>query len=98
MSVKEIPIDSRLPADSEEIVRIFRRPDGKLFFMVQRMPFEDADPATWGLILVDLAHHVANSMEKNGPVPIADILARIREIETAEWADRTDTVERVLDA
>lgn len=49
-----------------------------------------ADPGAWGLMLVDLARHVASAYEQAGTVSRADALARIREAFDAEWASPTD--------
>ena len=49
-----------------------------------------SDPAAWGLVLVDLAHHVAQAYEEGGGLTATDALARIREAFDAEWASPTD--------
>jgi hypothetical protein len=48
------------------------------------------DPAAWGLVLADLAQHVARAYEETGGQTAADALARIREALDAEWASPTD--------
>lgn len=47
------------------------------------------DPAAWGLMLVDLAHHVANAYEQMG-WDRRDALARLKEGFDAEWTAPTD--------
>ena len=47
------------------------------------------DSASWGLLLVDLARHVANAYEEQGHDREA-VLARIREGFDAEWRVPTD--------
>ena len=44
-----------------------------------------ADPAAWGILLVDLARHVAESFERGSQLNRSDALARIREGLDAEW-------------
>jgi hypothetical protein len=51
------------------------------------------DPAAWGLMLVDLARHVANAYEDQGRNK-DQVLARIREAFAAEWGAPTDNAER----
>jgi hypothetical protein len=48
------------------------------------------DPAAWGLVLVDLAKHVANAYAQSGNATHAAVLARIREGFDAEWSSSTD--------
>jgi hypothetical protein len=47
------------------------------------------DPAAWGLMLVDLARHVANAYEEQGH-DRDQVLSRIREAFDAEWVAPTD--------
>jgi hypothetical protein len=47
------------------------------------------DPAAWGLMLVDFAHHVANAHAQMGQDRDA-VLQRIKEGFDAEWASPTD--------
>ena len=48
-----------------------------------------ADPAAWGLLLVDVARHAAKAYETQGRDP-TEALARIREGFDAEWTWPTD--------
>jgi len=48
------------------------------------------DPATWGLMLVDLARHVGKAYQELDGSDIAETLARIREGFDAEWESPTD--------
>jgi hypothetical protein len=66
---------------------------------------DNRDPtATWAIVLVDLAHHVALSLEgalcdANGRgVSRTEILTAMRAVLDAEWRDRTDEVQRLTDA
>jgi hypothetical protein len=49
------------------------------------------DPAAWGILLVDLARHVARAYEATSGAPSAASLARIREAFDVEWRSSTDT-------
>ncbi len=48
------------------------------------------DPAAWGIMLVDLAKHVANAYAQKQEITYADALARIKEGLDSEWNDATD--------
>ena len=48
------------------------------------------DPTTWGLMLVDLARHVANAYEQTGRGSREDILAKIKNGFEMEWGHPTD--------
>ena len=48
------------------------------------------DPAAWGIALVDLAQHVANTFEKAHGWNREEALARLREGIEAEWEYPTD--------
>jgi hypothetical protein len=49
------------------------------------------DPAAWGLMLVDLARHVARAYEQREGRDPEKVLARIKEGFDAEWNNPTDT-------
>jgi hypothetical protein len=48
------------------------------------------DPAAWGLMLVDLAKHVANAHEQLGKGTKEEVLQRIKQGFDAEWTSATD--------
>jgi hypothetical protein len=48
------------------------------------------DPATWGLLLVDVARHVARAYAGQSEVSEREALDRIREMFDAEWQRPTD--------
>lgn len=48
------------------------------------------DPAAWGLMLVDLARHVANAYQQGGRMKSAAALDRIKFGFDAEWNSPTD--------
>ncbi|MEM7245001.1 MAG: DUF5076 domain-containing protein [Acidobacteriota bacterium] len=49
-----------------------------------------ADPGAWGLLLVDLARHVARAHEQTEGQDASVVLNRIREALEAEWDAPTD--------
>ena len=49
-----------------------------------------ADPAAWGLFLVDVARHVANAYAQAEGRDAAQVMGRIREALDAEWDAPTD--------
>jgi hypothetical protein len=53
-----------------------------------------SDPAAWGLMLVDLARHVANAYESQGR-DREEVLQLIREAVGAEWNSPTDEPEQL---
>jgi hypothetical protein len=56
------------------------------------------DPAIWGLLLVDLARHVANALSQASCRDRVEVLARIKAGFDVEWAKPTDQPEgRVMD-
>lgn len=69
-----------------EILRVWAAPGSP-----QQVALRTAwkDPAAWGLLLVDLARHVARAYEQEGLLQAAT-LARIREGFDAEWSSPTD--------
>lgn len=48
------------------------------------------DPGSWGIMLVDLARHVANAYEQDGRGDYFEVLSRIHDIFEAEWNSPTD--------
>lgn len=48
------------------------------------------DPGAWGLLLVDLAKHVANAYAQTRSCDVSEVLARIHEALEAEWHAPTD--------
>lgn len=53
------------------------------------------DPGAWGLLLVDIARHVAQAYSETGDVTASDALARIKAGFDAEWGSPTDVPERL---
>jgi hypothetical protein len=49
-------------------------------------------PGSWGVVLVDLARHLARAYEQRGECDADTALAEIRAMFDAEWANRTSKV------
>jgi hypothetical protein len=49
------------------------------------------DPATWGMMLVDLAKHIARAYSRVQGRDEKSVLLRIKEGFDAEWGEPTDT-------
>jgi hypothetical protein len=86
MKRRELPVPGAVDADPEavELIRVWVA-DGKQHVSLATEVWED--PAAWGIMLVDLARHVASAYEET---PYAASLERIREGFDAEWEHPTD--------
>ena len=51
------------------------------------------DPATWGIVLADLAGHVANAFQQERGIDRSETLSKIREFFNKELAHPTDAPE-----
>lgn len=49
-----------------------------------------ADPASWGILLVNLAKHVANAYQQTKGIDADQTLTRLKAAFDAEWASPTD--------
>jgi hypothetical protein len=88
-----------------EVLRVFLMPEDDNMIVLLNVTALDADPAGWGVLLVDVAHHAANAYVRRGirkqeqhdnkpvgdPIEVTrdDILERIRFFFDAEWENRT---------
>lgn len=89
--MRELQIPKNANSDSEafEILRVWIKNEQQ--GLVCR-PDIWADPAAWGLLLVDIARRVALAQcEKHGG-SVEAVLSRIREGFDAEWSAPTDTL------
>ncbi len=80
------PIAQRDPK-AIELARIWAAEGGQ---HVSLRPDAWEDPAAWGILLVDLAKHVANALHEQSGRDRADTLQRIRAGFDAEWDHATD--------
>jgi hypothetical protein len=71
---------------SVEVLRLWVLPDGP-----QQVSLQTAweDPGLWGLMLVDVARHVARAYERDGRDP-NETLRAIKHFFDAEWSNPTD--------
>jgi hypothetical protein len=83
----EIPPNAKVAKDATEIARIWAAA-GKQEVALRTDIWKD--PAAWGLMLVDLAKHVANAYEQTEGRDRAEVLARIKAGFDAEWSSATD--------
>lgn len=84
------PIAAQNPA-AVEVLRVWAEP-GESQQVALRVTWED--PRAWGLMLVDIARHVAAAYEAEGLDP-ATVLESIHEMWNAEWSDPTDEPENI---
>jgi hypothetical protein len=83
-----IPTQAATDQEASELVRIWS--SGGDQYVTLRVGVW-ADPAAWGLLLVDLAKHIANAYAQDQGLQPASVLNRIREGFEAEWSSPTDT-------
>jgi hypothetical protein len=86
-----MPIPPAAAGDSaaKEILRVWIGSDGKQHAMLIPDCWEDS--AVWGLLLVDIARHVANALAASDGISPDATLARIKQGVDAEFANPTDT-------
>ena len=79
--------------ESVEVLRVWAVPDGPQ--QVTLITKWD-DPGVWGLMLADIARHVAQAYAQGG-VDRARALARIKELFDAEWSGPTTPIQDLTD-
>jgi hypothetical protein len=86
---KELPIPAAVAADERaiELGRIWAA-GGKQHVSLATGIWDD--PANWGIMLVDLARHAANTYGASTGMTREAVLARIKEGLDAEWSHPTD--------
>jgi len=89
-TTKELPIPAIAAKDAKsfEILRIWIA-NGNQHFCLKSMAWDD--PAAWGLMLADVARHVAKSYQRDAGLDEAEALQRIRQGLEAEFASPTDS-------
>ena len=78
--------------DAFEVLRVWTKPDAVNQFVL--MPTW-SDPFAWGMLLVDIAGHVARAYAETGVMTEAQARARIHEGFQAEWDHPTTPLERL---
>ena len=86
------PIAEDIPT-AVEVLRVWAAP-GNPQQLTLRTTWKD--PGAWGLLLVDVARHVAQAYESEGR-DSEEVLRRIRDLFEAEWSHPTDHASRVTD-
>lgn len=84
---RELPVPPSASKEAIEIVRVWAG-DGMQHVSLATDIWDD--PAAWGIMLVDLARHIAKSYESSSGVPSEKTISRIKEGFDAEWAESTD--------
>jgi hypothetical protein len=89
MSARELPIPPAATTDpnARELLRVWAA-NGRQHVTIATGLWND--PATWGIMLVDLAKHGALAFEQIGGMDSAVALQRIRAGFDAEWSHPTD--------
>ena len=82
-----IPDSAKADPNATEVVSVWVAAGNQ---HVTLNPHAWEDPAAWGLLLVDLARHVANAYGQSGVMDSGDALDRIRQGFDAEWSSPTD--------
>lgn len=54
------------------------------------------DPGAWGLVLADIARHVAKAYGRGGETSEQEALLRIKQLFDAEWCSPTDEPEELM--
>jgi hypothetical protein len=91
MRTHELPIPPAAlhDANARELVRVWAA-SGKQHLSLAAGLWDD--PATWGIMLVDLARHLARAYEQSQGLDRHETLARIRAGMDAEWSVDTDPI------
>ncbi len=81
-----IPPAAKSDPKAKELVRVWAA-QGKQHVTIAADAWKD--PATWGIMLVDLAQHVANYYSQERGMSKEEVLARIKAMFEAEWQSST---------
>jgi hypothetical protein len=89
MLAHELPIPPAAldDANARELVRVWAA-SGKQHLSLAAGLW--SDPAAWGILLVDLARHIARAYDQAQGLERDSALVRIRKGMDAEWSDDTD--------
>jgi hypothetical protein len=82
-----IPDAAKQDAKARELIRVWAA-CGKQHIVLATKTWDD--PAVWGIVLVDLARHLAKAHSQRGVRDAEQILDRIRQGFDAEWTSPTD--------
>jgi hypothetical protein len=85
-----IPPGAASAARAKEIARIWAA-EGKQHVSLSTNMW--SDPGAWGIMLSDLARHVANAYAQKDGLSSAEVLKRIKSVLDLEWGSPTDAPE-----
>lgn len=85
----EIPEKARRDKASAELIRVWVTPDGAPHVTIRTDVWKD--PAAYGVVLADLARHIANGFHQTQNLDMAQALKRIVEGFSTELDFPTDT-------
>jgi hypothetical protein len=85
------PAPVLVDAKATEVLRVWAGTDRLLLTLRTSW----SDPAAWGIVLADIARHVANAYESEGYGRAEQVEARVRQAFLAEWEEQTSEVERL---
>jgi Domain of unknown function (DUF5076) len=88
-ALQELPPPPGVTGDSKsrEVLRAWVANEGLL---VSLDPLAFGGPATWGMLLVDIARHVARSFEQEGQNTFDGAMLKMRCLFDQEWDAPTD--------
>ena len=88
-ALNELPPPPECSGDSaaKEVLRAWIVKNG---LSVSLSPLSFESPAVWGMLLVDVARHVARSYEQEGEGSYDDVMRQIRYLFDHEWDVPTD--------
>ena len=78
--------------EARECLRVWCGPGLPQQFVVETMW---DDPGAWGLLLVDVARHVAKAYEGSHGINESEALDRIKQLFDAEWSSPTDAPDQI---
>lgn len=83
-----IPEKARRDKGSAELIRVWVTPDSAVHVSIRTDVWKD--PAAYGIVLADLARHIANGFQQTQGANLDESLSRIIEGFTAEINSPTD--------
>src|SRR5262245_17026949 len=83
----DVPPIAAKSRDAVEVARVWVAGGGQ---HVSLRPEVWEDPGAWGILLVDLARHLARAYQQASGRPSEETMVRIRELFDAEWERPTD--------
>src|SRR5262249_24694111 len=89
MALNELPVppSCQMSERASEVLRVWINQDNNMDVSLWTA---FADPAAWGILLVDIARHVGRAYESDGTHSQSEALERVWEGLNAEWGNPTD--------